>query len=198
MVRRAGARLFLTLSSSPAEIECDSEKVRSCHYASSLEPDDDESHSFSDSSSSPTYPILGHPMSKRMPRFQLYRLPNSVTRWLCLALLSSLLLFISCLFRLSLFSSALAPTEIPLSKTKVPSKPPQWESFPFLQRFYGGRKTLVFRKDNMPEYPDSGSVDHIDNPESEANDTQSRSYLNATSSVFHPYPDYISKEYTEK
>jgi hypothetical protein len=69
--------------------------------------------------------------------------------------------------------------------------PKQWESFPFLSRYYGGIRTLIPQKQNIPEYP---------KPESQLvgpNDTASVIAHHAVpkSKAFNPYPDYEGESY---
>lgn len=79
-----------------------------------------------------------------------YRLPNKVTRFLCIGLLVGIVLFISALVHAGvaenhrILKGALPPR---------PSGPNTWESFNFLTRYYGGIKTLVPYSENIPQYP---------------------------------------------
>ncbi|KAI9041958.1 DUF3405 domain-containing protein [Aspergillus affinis] len=128
-----------------------------------------------------------------------YRVPNRIMRWLCLALLGALVLFVITLFRFSLSTSAKqADLEIP----KPVSKPPQWESFPFLNRYHGGLRTLVSRKDDVPEFPSNNMEELAAAAATNTNETavQARDETTSTfsSSVFNPYPDYHSAEYIAK
>ncbi|CAK45408.1 hypothetical protein CBS63078_5473 [Aspergillus niger] len=127
-----------------------------------------------------------------------YRIPNRIMRWLCLALLAFLVLFICTLFRFT-FLSAVTRVNVPLPKPAA--KPAQWESFPFLKRYHGGIRSLVSRSEQVPEYPnDNLEVLGIET-ENVANDTviQARDEtLPFSSSIFNPYPDYSSTEYIEK
>ena len=83
-----------------------------------------------------------------------FRVPQRIMRWLCFALFAALVLFILTLFRFTL-SGSVSQVAVELPKV-VASKPPQWESFPFLSRYEGGLSSLVSRKDNVPEYPGDG------------------------------------------
>ncbi|KAI1253182.1 hypothetical protein MGN70_005390 [Eutypa lata] len=84
------------------------------------------------------------------PRPVFYRLPNKVVRYLCLGLLSFILLLIFGLVRASQHEN----WKISAGKiTKGPAAPPVWESFDFLTRYYGGVRNLVPLSQNTPEYP---------------------------------------------
>ena len=89
---------------------------------------------------------------KKRPRHvEFYRPPSrKATRYLCFALFTTLLVFILSLVRASWVSSRqveLGPVE------KQASRPPVWEEFPFLRRYFGGIRNLVPRDQNKPEYP---------------------------------------------
>lgn len=127
---------------------------------------------------SPSYrkPILHHP----------YRLPNRIIRWLCLALMSTVILFILSLIRMSWISSRQVETEL---KDK-PLPTPPWESFQTLKGYYAGIRTLVPGDQNIPEYPrDEEAV----RTSISAEFTERRSYSN-----FNPYPNYNSPDYKSK
>lgn len=130
-----------------------------------------------------------------------FRVPNRIMRWLCLALLSGLILFIVTLFRFTLASSVL---KIGFDLPKSAPKPPVWESFPFLKRYQGGIRSLVPRKGQTPEYPGEGSEEAAlgtnTNAGAEDNRVQARDdrTVSLSSSVFDPYPDYKSQAYVKK
>ena len=133
-----------------------------------------------------------------------FRVPQRIMRWLCLALFVSLVIFILTLFRFTIRSSV-SSVAVDLPRV-VSNKPPQWESFPFLQRYHGGLSNLVPRKDNTPEYP-GDAVEGLPMPTPEANaDAGAETNrlkarevkLSMSSSVFNPYPDYTSAEYIQK
>ena len=85
----------------------------------------------------------------------------------------------------------------------VPNKPPVWEGFEFLTRYYGGVRSLVSTSNNVPEYPLSGDEEEY-NPDSE--DAPPEQHLTEKrqdkpipdSKPFNPYPDYRSSEYIGK
>jgi hypothetical protein len=90
-------------------------------------------------------------MTKRPARPKyLYRLPNKVIRYLCIGMVTTILLFIFTLVR----ASQLENKRIAAGKVeKKPPPPPVWEGFPFLTRYYGGIRTLLPLSDNVPQYP---------------------------------------------
>lgn len=81
-----------------------------------------------------------------------YRPPRRYSRYFALALGSTLIIFILTLTRLHYSSSRSVERG-----TGKPPPPPAWEAFPFLKRYHGGIRTLVPRKDNIPEYPSGGA-----------------------------------------
>ena len=94
------------------------------------------------------------PQSSTRPKNQKghYGPPNRrTTRYLCFALLATLILFILFLVRASYVSQKRLEMG-PVDKT-TPPKPPPWEEFPFLERYFGGVRSLVPRKERVPEFP---------------------------------------------
>ncbi|OJJ49783.1 hypothetical protein ASPZODRAFT_59139 [Penicilliopsis zonata CBS 506.65] len=159
-----------------------------------------ESEDDSLSSSAPSYqPIMNGAVRRARgggPGI-FYRVPNRIMRKLCLGLLVALILFIGSLFRFTLPTVTPVPLELP----KPISKPPPWESFPFLKRYHGGVRSLVSRKENVPEYPGDSADDvlasHINSEEQSAAKRDQKS-LTMSSEVFNPYPDYASEAYQSK
>ncbi|KAK7737478.1 hypothetical protein SLS53_006551 [Cytospora paraplurivora] len=89
-------------------------------------------------------------LSRRGPGPSLYRLPNKITRFLCIGLLIGIILFISALFHAGISENRrILKGEL----TPRPTGPPTWESFNFLTRYYGGIRTLVPFAQNVPQYP---------------------------------------------
>ena len=138
------------------------------------------------------------PMLRKWPsppknRMGLYRPPSRKTiRYLCLALFTTLVIFVLSLVRASWTSSR--QLELGLVD-KQPPKPPLWEEFPFLKRYFGGLRALVPRTENKPEYPS----DEEPEPQSSNVSIQARTQqLLPKSVVFHPYPDYLSTAYTSE
>lgn len=136
--------------------------------------------------------------ASRLPRLS----PHRLMRWLCLCVFVALLLFVFTLFRFQLMGR---PEPLPVD-VQQPPKPHRWESFPFLKRYHGGIRTLVPRKDNIPEYPGEGTPDDIlgngdatETAQETSEKIEPRNYeVNLTSSPFNPYPDYKSEEYIRK
>ncbi|KAL1891263.1 hypothetical protein Sste5346_007722 [Sporothrix stenoceras] len=83
-------------------------------------------------------------------RSHIYRLPNKIIRYLCTALIMTIIVFIVTLIR----ASQLENRRIANGLTdKAPAPPPTWESFDFLTRYYGGVRNLVSLSENAPQYP---------------------------------------------
>lgn len=81
-----------------------------------------------------------------------YRLPTKVTRYLCIGIFAIIFLMIMSLVR----ASQVENWKIANGKSGArPPPPPAWERFPFLERYYGGVRSLVPFKNSKPEYPKS-------------------------------------------
>ncbi|KMU78878.1 hypothetical protein CISG_07395 [Coccidioides immitis RMSCC 3703] len=147
-------------NASTRDLACDSDSSHREKYPylsreSSFERDE-EYYSFSDSSygtSDSARPILRPPIPRKRPVLRPYRFPHTVMRCVCLGVFCALLLFVFALFRVTLIHTFIKPIEIKLPEGELLPRPPQWERFPFLKRYYGGIKTLVPRQNNVPEYP---------------------------------------------
>ena len=136
-------------------------------------------------------PMLRKSPTRKKGRIEFYKPPSRTTvRYLCLALFTTLVIFVLSLVRASWTSSR--QLEIgPVSKQ--PPKPPLWEDFPFLKRYFGGIRSLVPRIENVPEFP---SDDESDSASSNLT-AQARIRKPVPKSVlFDPYPDYQSIAYT--
>ncbi|ERT02879.1 hypothetical protein HMPREF1624_01182 [Sporothrix schenckii ATCC 58251] len=108
-------------------------------------------------------PGTGHPVSAfEQPRRRLrastasaavrahiYRLPQKVIRYLCTALIMTIVVLIITLVR----ASQLENRRLAIGGGKGAATPPAWESFDFLTRYYGGVRNLVPLKENVPQYP---------------------------------------------
>ena len=79
---------------------------------------------------------------------------------------------------------------------KQAPKPPAWESFPFLTRYFGGVRSLVPRKENIPEYPNDDEVGRGRDWNTTVL-TRKRKSL-PKSIAFDPYPDYSSTTYLQE
>ncbi|KAL4809471.1 hypothetical protein BDV18DRAFT_80936 [Aspergillus unguis] len=174
---------------------------------SSWESDSGDDSRSSSSSAASYYPMLNTAATARRPRptIGFYRVPHRIMRWLCFSLFAALLLFILTLFRFTISAqSTQAPFEVP----SMPSRPPPWENFPFLRRYHGGIRTLVARKENIPEYPNDDpegllSDKAVTNKSVEIRDQANEADtadqgLPFMSTAFNPYPDYTAEEYIEK
>ncbi|KAL8945739.1 MAG: hypothetical protein Q9222_007764, partial [Ikaeria aurantiellina] len=87
---------------------------------------------------------------KRKSGFYGYRIPPKVAKYMCWAVLSTLIIFVLFLIRASYTSSRQVENG---TVEKSPPKPPPWEAFPFLKRYHGGIRSLVGKKASVPEYP---------------------------------------------
>ncbi|EGX91731.1 hypothetical protein CCM_05889 [Cordyceps militaris CM01] len=79
-----------------------------------------------------------------------FRLPTKLTRYVLLLVLGTTFLFIFSLVRASQVENwKVVNGQVPTR----PAPPPAWEKFPFLERYYGGIRTLVPLNESEPEYP---------------------------------------------
>ncbi|KAK5047625.1 hypothetical protein LTR84_006290 [Exophiala bonariae] len=140
-----------------------------------------------------------HHSNRSSPSNFASNLPRSIMRWLCLGVAATLLIFIFSLVRLSW--NADKEVKVAIEQEKIKPKPPPWETFPFLERYYGGVRTLVPSSLNVPEYPrnddemppDSFNISE-ELRESEAARANQKRELQS-SKLFDPYPNYTSPEY---
>lgn len=104
-------------------------------------------------STSSTSPIMKNKISlaSRM-RASPYRLPTKITRYLCLLMVGFILFLVLSLVR----ASRLENWKLANGMLSRPPPPPLWEKFPFLERYYGGIRTLQPVSEWKPEYPLSG------------------------------------------
>lgn len=146
------------------------EYPRSRDHGDEKQTDESESDTDSDYSSYPSSPTISsretsgsygshRPMLKRKSqadsqRLASYRVPRRIIRYLCCALISTVILFIISLVRMSVVSSR--RVEVGDFGERPPPPPASWESFEFLTRYYGGIRTLVPFAENIPEYPTLG------------------------------------------
>lgn len=158
-VTKRSSRIPYTSSRTKSQrVERDIEKY---DYTDDSEDDSDSSEDDSPVSSressgsfSSHRPMLRKKPSKSLHRESqstAYRLPSRVLRYLCWALISTVVIFMLSLVRMSYISSK--RVEAGDIGDRPPRPPPPWESFPFLSRYYGGIRTLVPFADNRPEYP---------------------------------------------
>ncbi|KAJ5166937.1 uncharacterized protein N7482_005718 [Penicillium canariense] len=161
--------------------------------------DDDDSDSRPDHSST-SYPPLGSAGIRRARAPVGFQVPQRIMRWLCFALFALLVLFVFTLFRFTI-SSSVSPVSVELPKV-VSTKPPLWESFPFLNRYEGGLSSLVNRSENTPEYP-GDNADGLALPQETSDEGTNRLHARGlkptmSSTVFNPYPAYNSTDYIKK
>ncbi|MCJ1327487.1 hypothetical protein MMC10_004156 [Thelotrema lepadinum] len=127
------------------------------------------------------------PIRPRFKRsFYHYRIPNRTIRWLCIALMSTIILFILSLIRMGMVSSQ---TLEGLRRDKPPPPAP-WESFEFLKRYYGGLRTLTPRSKNVREYP-TDNITFIQKEDSGKREIPASSPFDAVSPVRTEYPDIV-------
>ena len=87
----------------------------------------------------------------RMPTAHIrHRLRNRVVRYLCIGLLTTIIIFMVSLIRISQLENRRIASGL---VGKKPPPPAPWESFEFIKRYYGGIRTLVSTSENAPEYP---------------------------------------------
>ena len=160
-------------------------------YDTDTEEEDSLSSHSSRTTSSSHQAIPSRAFSSRQKSLYLYRISNSLVRYLCLALLATILLFIFTLVRLSWSADRQIQIQLSTQRATPPAAP--WESFPFLERYYGGIRTLVPHESNSPEYPRN-----LEELESTNLTSTSNRPPKAVSAPFNPYPDYTAEDYTQK
>lgn len=90
------------------------------------------------------------PEHKKFSKTYPYRLPTKVTRYVVFGVVCAIFLMIFSLVRASQVENwKVANGQI---KTTAP-QPPVWEKFPFLDRYYGGIRTLKPFNESEPSYP---------------------------------------------
>ena len=121
-----------------------------------------------------------------------YTPAGRTTRCLCIVFTLTITILLYSLFRMSVVSTR----RLELYSTQRKPPRPQWEDFKFLQRYYGGLRSLVPRSQNIPEYP---RVEGNAEPSSRSGTIQrpptTQSEATTRSAPFNPYPDYSSSAY---
>lgn len=121
-------------------------------YSVQSSPSTNNSRHTSGSMAAVATPMIKKPfsLSKRAGRSIGYRLPNKIIRYLCVGLVSTILLFMFTLVRASQNENR----RVQEGGVYRPSMgPPIWDSYPFLTRYYGGIRNLVSLQNNVAEYP---------------------------------------------
>ncbi|KAI9851508.1 MAG: hypothetical protein M1824_002618, partial [Vezdaea acicularis] len=171
----------------------DTEKADSPYYSDdSSVPTSATSRNTSDSYS----PMLRKRPSRRPGARYLYKIPQRTMRYLCLALISTVAIFVLSLMRMSASSAR----RIETGEVVLKPAPPQWEEFPFLKRYYGGIRSIIPRAENVPEYPRLVDEEPLATSVAIATDAAPTTLAKKRSSIpaseaFSPYPDYSSAEY---
>lgn len=129
---------------------------------------------------------------KRRKPSPFYRIPNSIVRYLCLALISTVIIFILSLVWASYRSSR--QLELGLVEKQLP-RPPPWENFDLLHRYFGGVRSLISREENSPEYPRDQAGEGVS--ENTTYIITKQNFL-PQSLPFDPYPEYASESYLAK
>ena len=181
------------------------------YYSEEDDEQDEDAESAATSrsvSSSQHAPMLNRAYTHRDRKGPLLRLRPSIMRYACLGVAGILVLFVLSLVRFSQQSQKEVQQSI--IQNKQTPKPPLYEEFPFLKKYYSGVRALVPRKDNVPEYP--GTEDEIpvrndsEQSETEADTAEGDTKLPAKRHIepraavpdsvpFDPYPNYKSEEY---
>ncbi|KAJ9142068.1 DUF3405 domain-containing protein [Pleurostoma richardsiae] len=127
----------------------DDETDEDTDYSSASSPSSRQTSS-SLSSGAAMLPRSPFKLSRRPGRPFLYRLPNKIIRYLCVGLVTTIVIFIFSLARASIAENRRIRNG---DVNKAPPPPPPWESFEFLTRYYGGVRTLIPLGDNVSQYP---------------------------------------------
>ncbi|KAK1769756.1 hypothetical protein QBC33DRAFT_609756 [Phialemonium atrogriseum] len=132
--------------------ETDTDEDDNLPDCSLLSPAETGSRQSSSSQSSTSHMLPRKPIARprRPPGRYLSRLRNKIVRYLCIGLITTIVLFIFSLVRASQVENRRIAAGM---VEKKPPPPPAWESFDFLTRYYGGIRTLVPLSENIPEYP---------------------------------------------
>ncbi|KAG5981664.1 hypothetical protein E4U55_002700 [Claviceps digitariae] len=101
--------------------------------------------------------LLGPLKPKRFAHIYPYRLPAKVTRYVVLSVVAAILLMILGLIR----ASQVENWKVANGKVKASAPQPHvWEKFPFLERYYGGIRTLRPFAESEPSYPHEPAAAH--------------------------------------
>lgn len=91
------------------------------------------------------------PLRRRIAKVYPYRMPNKVTRYLFCTVITFIIVMVLSLVR----ASQVENWKVANGKVdnRPPPPPPAWEKFPFMERYYGGLKSLVTLEELKPEWP---------------------------------------------
>ncbi|KAF2018224.1 hypothetical protein BU24DRAFT_421239 [Aaosphaeria arxii CBS 175.79] len=156
-----------------------------------------DSTPYASRAASATHPPRRRSISKPAVSAYSYRNPRAFTRYLGLAVGTTLLLFMLFLTNASVSSIK----NVQLGLKKPPPPPRVWEAFPFLKRYHGGIRTLTPREKNVPEYPTKQDIDpdapESDNTVKKAKEKRADGSKIPPSEEFNPFPDYKSIGYVD-
>ena len=162
------------------------------------EDDDDlSSPGSSRSASSAHKPMLNRAYASNGRSSFLVRFPASIMRWCCLGVAATLAIFMFFLVQQSWTSAAEVEHAIAEKLGPAAPPPPVWETFPFLERYYGGVRALIPATSNDPEYPRSEDDTNTTMSEEDlSHPTEKRAIQSSVR--FDPYPKYHTNDYITK
>ncbi|WZH39844.1 Major facilitator superfamily transporter [Fusarium acuminatum] len=91
------------------------------------------------------------PLRRKIAKIYPYRMPNKVTRYLFCTFITFIIVMVFTLVR----ASQVENWKVANGKVdnRPPPPPPAWEKFHFMERYYGGLKSLVTMEELKPEWP---------------------------------------------
>jgi hypothetical protein len=91
------------------------------------------------------------PLRRKIAKIYPYRMPNKVTRYLFCTFITFIIVMVVTLVR----ASQVENWKVANGKVdnRPPPPPPAWEKFHFMERYYGGLKSLVTMEELKPEWP---------------------------------------------
>lgn len=104
------------------------------------------------------------PTKNRCSGLYPYRLPTKVTRYVLIGVVGIIVLMVVSLVR----ASQVENWKVANGKVKTSGPPPPlWEKFPFLERYYGGIRTLKPFDESEPQYPRMNEPVSLGEPEAQ-------------------------------